>query len=88
LDTSGYGYGWSSRYISSDQMIKNITPMPVLVLIFYPNTANQRSFPCAGRYNKHVLPGKIRMELKCHWCDITDVDVSIVFYHLKMLSDG
>ena len=30
---------------------------------------------------------KLRMELKCHRSDVTDVDVFNVFYHTKTTSD-
>jgi hypothetical protein len=30
---------------------------------------------------------KLRMELKCHYYDVTDVDVFNVFYHKKTMSD-
>jgi hypothetical protein len=30
---------WSHRYVSHDQMIKNVTHLPILALVVYPITA-------------------------------------------------
>jgi hypothetical protein len=39
-----------------------------------------------GKINMFFL-GKLRMELKCHRFDVTDVDIFYIFYRAKMTSN-
>ena len=73
------------RYISRDQMIKNVTRLPVLSLVLIA-----KSYHCASKLNKRVLPEFFfRMDLKCHRYDVTDADVEVfsVLYHASTTSD-
>jgi hypothetical protein len=64
--------------------LENVIRLPVLALVFYPIKTYQVISLCwSGKYkfSFHII------ELKCHYCDETDVDVLNVFYCTKMMSD-
>jgi len=63
-------------------MIENAINLPVLSYYCLP-----RSFlVLVGKINMFFLE-KLRMEMKCHHYDVTDVDVLNLFSHTKMRSD-
>ena len=73
--------------IPHDLIMKNVIHLSVLALMFYPITADQViSLLLGGKINMFFL-GKLRMELKCHRFDVTDVDIFYVFYRAKMTSN-
>ena len=67
------------------QMMKNVTCLPVLALVHYPVTTYQGHFVELVAKINVFMEEKLRMELKCHRFDVTEVDVFSLFYHQKKM---
>jgi hypothetical protein len=80
---------WSHRYVSHDQMIKNVTHLPILALVFYPITTYQGHFIVLFHKLNMFFHEKLNMDRKFYCYYVANVDVLAyrVFYHTKTTSD-
>ena len=72
---TGYGSHISCMIGTNMEILHRISHTPFL--------QSNNSLCWSGKYkfSFHII------ELKCHYCDETDVDVLNVFYHTKIMSD-